>query len=147
MRFGLCVFALLLAQPLRGQASPPAARLETGTILPHVPCAAHPEQSYALYLPANYSPDRQWPLVVSSDPAARGNVPLELEKDAAEKFGYVLVASNDSRNGLWKPRFDSTDATLTDVQTRASVDPGRIYFAGFSGGARENRAPPEKPAK
>jgi len=138
MRLGVCVFALLLWQPLSGQVSPPAppARLESGTILPHLPCAAHPEQSYALYLPANYSPDRKWPLVVSSDPAARGTVPLELQKDAAEKFGYVLVASNNSGNGLWKPRFDATDAVLMDVQTRVSVDPRRIYFAGFSGGAR-----------
>jgi hypothetical protein len=80
--------------------------------------------------------DRKWPLVVSSDPAARGTVPLELQKDAAEKFGYVLVASNNSGNGLWKPRFNATDAALTDVQTRVSVDPRRIHFAGFSGGAR-----------
>jgi len=59
-----------------------------------------------------------------------------LQKDAAERYGYVLVASNDSRNGPWKPIFDATGAMLSDVQERVSIDPHRVYFAGFSGGAR-----------
>jgi len=110
--------------------------LTSGKVLPHISCSAHPEQSYALYLPSNYSAERQWPLVISSDPGARGTVPLELQREAAEKFGYVLASSNNSRNGPWKPRLEATDAMLQDVQKRVSVDTGRLYFAGFSGGAR-----------
>jgi dienelactone hydrolase len=97
---------------------------------------AHPEQSYALYLPSKYSRDRRWAIVISSDPAARGTVPLELQKNAAEQLGYVLAASNNSRNGPWKPRLEATDALLNDVQARLSIDTRRVYFAGFSGGAR-----------
>lgn len=140
MRFGFWLLALLLP-PLQlaqavPQASLPAVQLELGKVLPHVPCAAHPEQSYALYLPSNYSPERQWPLVLSSDPAARGSIALERQKEAAEKLGYVLAASNNSRNGPWKPYFEATEATFTDIQTRVLIDPRRVYFAGFSGGAR-----------
>jgi dienelactone hydrolase len=138
--FRLCVFALLVAPRLLAQpptqAPAPTTHLETGQVLPRVPCAANPQQSYALYLPSNYSADRQWPLVLSSDPAARGSVPLELQKAAAEKLGYVLAASNNSRNGPWAPRLEATQATVNDVQTRVSIDPRRIYLAGFSGGAR-----------
>jgi dienelactone hydrolase len=79
---------------------------------------------------------RAWPLVVNSEPGARGVIPLELQKDAAEKYGHVLVASNDSRNGPWKPLFDATNAVLIDVQEKVAIDPHRVYFAGFSGGAR-----------
>jgi dienelactone hydrolase len=140
MRFGLWLLPLLLPQLQLAQAVPlapaPPVHLELGKVLPYVQCAAHPEQSYALYLPSNYSPDRQWPLILSSDPAARGSVPLELQKEAAEKLGYVLAASNNSRNGPWKPYFEATEATFTDIQTRVSIDPRRVYFAGFSGGAR-----------
>jgi dienelactone hydrolase len=113
-----------------------ALALTPGTLFPHLPCAAHPEQSYTLYLPADYSSDRRWPLVISSDPGAEGSIPLELQKSAADQLGYVLVSSNNSRNGPWKPFVEATDATLTDVQTRVSIDIQRIYFAGFSGGAR-----------
>jgi dienelactone hydrolase len=117
-----------------GQAPPPA--LVPGKILPSVQCSAQPEQSYALYLPSNYSRARAWPLIVSSDPGARGTVPLELQREAAERLGYVLAASNNSRNGPWKPRLEATEATLNDLQARVSIDKQRLYFAGFSGGAR-----------
>jgi dienelactone hydrolase len=121
--------------------NPPASvsqqqTLEPGKILPRVSCAAHPDQTYAMYLPSDYTPNRRWPLVLSSDPGARGSVPLELQKAAAEHLGYVLAASNNSRNGPWQSRLEATDATLADVQTRVAIDSQRIYLAGFSGGAR-----------
>lgn len=140
MRQMSLALAVLLPQALMAQASsvapPPTQLLETGKILPSVQCVAHPEQSYALYLPSNYSRDRRWPIVISSDPAARGTVPLELQRTAAEQLGYILAASNNSRNGPWKPRFEATDTMLNDVQARVSIDTRRVYFAGFSGGAR-----------
>ena len=144
MRLWIAILAVLLlwCHPLAtaGQdaQSPPAtsSTLEKGKILPHVACSAHPDQSYALYLPSNYSPDRKWPLLLSSDPLARGSAPLELQKAAAEQFGFVLAASNNSRNGPGQARFDATEATLNDVQARVSIDPYRVYLAGFSGGAR-----------
>lgn len=142
MRFGFLASALLFLFFVNvqspgnsgGQSPPPA--LTPGKVLPRIQCAAQPEQSYAIYLPSSYFPDHRWPLVISSDPGARGNVPLELQKDAAERFGYVLVASNNSRNGPWKPRLEATEVMLKDVQARVSVDNRRVYFAGFSGGAR-----------
>jgi dienelactone hydrolase len=140
MRQVFLALAILLPRPLMSQASPlapsPAQQLEPGKILPTVQCVAHPEQSYALYLPSKYSRDRRWAIVISSDPAARGTVPLELQKNAAEQLGYVLAASNNSRNGPWKPRLEATDELLNDVRARLSIDTRRVYFAGFSGGAR-----------
>jgi len=136
MRWALCVLAFLLPHPPCPQAEQPFPKLENGKILPRIECAAQPNQTYALYLPSNYSPDRQWPLILSSDPGGRGTVPLELQKAAAEERGYVLAASNNSRNGPGKERFEATQATLADVQQRVSIDTRRVYFAGFSGGAR-----------
>jgi dienelactone hydrolase len=121
-----------------GQAMPAATpqRLETGKVLERVVCNKIPEQSYALYLPSAYSPDRKWPVVFAFDPGARGKVPVELMKDAAEHNGYIVLGSNNSQNGPWKPEVDAADAMLQDAQERFSVDLKRIYFAGFSGGAR-----------
>ena len=138
MRPWIAILALLLSYPLQAQESqPPAdAALEKGKLIPRVTCSARPEQTYALYLPSNYSPGRPWPLLLSSDPLGRGSAPLELQKSSAEKLGFILAASNNSRNGSGQARFDATEATLNDVQARVFIDPHRVYFAGFSGGAR-----------
>lgn len=140
MRRLFFALAILLPHSMLSQSNPMAPVLvqlfEIGRIVAHIPCAAHPEQSYALYLPSNYSSDRRWPIVYSFDPAARGTVPLELQKEAAEHNGYILAASNNSRNGPWKGEVEAADAMVTDTQTRFSIDQQRIYFAGFSGGAR-----------
>ena len=124
--------------PAQGPPAPQTAIevIQTGKILDHVACKQKPDQSYALYLPTNYSAARRWPIVYSFDPGARGTAPLEVQKEAAERNGYILAASNNSRNGPWKPEVEAADAMVTDTQTRFSVDEHRIYFAGFSGGAR-----------
>lgn len=113
-----------------------AMNLESGKVIERVVCVKTPEQSYALYLPSNYSPGRSWPVVFAFDPGARGTIPVELMKDAAERYGFIVAGSNNSRNGAWKIEAEAADAMVRDAQERFSVDLKRIYFAGFSGGAR-----------
>lgn len=110
--------------------------LETGVVIPKVVCSQQPEQSYALYLPKNYAPIRRWPIVYVFDPGARGKLPVELMKDAAERSGFIVAGSNNSRNGPWKIESQAADAMIRDVQARLAVDSRSLYFAGFSGGAR-----------
>lgn len=112
------------------------AELRPGELTREVRCAANAEQSYALYLPKNYTASRKWPVVYVFDPAARGSVPLELMKDAAEKYGYILAGSNNSRNGPWKLEGEAARTMVQDAQARLAIDNRRSYFAGFSGGAR-----------
>ena len=137
--FALFLGALFASSICRAQTAAlqaPAAKWETGKIIESVVCAKTPEQSYALYLPSNYSPDRSWPVVFAFDPGARGKIPVELMKDAAQRYGFIVAGSNNSRNGSWKIEFDAADAMVRDTQERFSVDAKRIYFTGFSGGAR-----------
>ncbi len=116
-----------------GEKPPP---LQTGVILPRVAATKQPEQSYALYLPSQYVPDKRWPIVYAFDPGARGSAPLELMKEAAERHGYILVGSNNSRNGSWKIEAEAAEAVVQDTHARLSIDDRRVYLAGFSGGAR-----------
>jgi predicted esterase len=116
--------------------NPPAQNLQAGVLLAHQTCVAKPDQSYAVYLPSQYNPGKRWPIIYAFDPAARGNVPVELMKDAAERHGYIVVGSNNSRNGSWKIEAEAAQAVLEDTHERLSLDDHRVYFAGFSGGAR-----------
>ena len=136
----LVVWTLALATlPLVSQ-SPPAnsspSDLQPGVLLPRQTCAAKPDQSYALYLPSHYTPDKRWPIVYAFDPDGRGNVPVELMQDAAEQYGYIVAGSNNSRNGSWKVEGDAAQAVWDDTHARLAIDDRHVYFAGFSGGAR-----------
>lgn len=130
-----CTFVVAQDRPLAGPVSPTPI-LRRGQITSPVPCAAKPQQSYALFLPSNYDPTRQWPIVYVFDPGARGRLPLELMQAAAERYGYVLVGSNNSRNGAGAVQNEAANEMWRDTHQRLSIDDRRVYFAGFSGGAR-----------
>ena len=115
---------------------PPADELPRGQVIATVVCRADAAQSYALYLPTAYDPARAWPVLYCFDPGGRGRVPVELFRNAAEEFGYVVVGSNNARNGPWEDTFQAIDVLLRDAGARLSLDPRRSYAAGFSGGAR-----------
>src|SRR5262249_7653761 len=94
---GVAVICLASSLPaLAGQAS----ALTAGAIIDRVVCHADATQSYALYLPTGYTPKKQWPITYCFDPAARGRVPVERLKAAAEKYGFIVAGSNNSRNGM-----------------------------------------------
>ncbi len=95
-----------------------------------------PAQAYALYIPANYTPDKKWPVLFCFDPAARGIMPVERLKTAAEKYGYLVAGSLNSRNGPWTDNAAAANAMIHDVTAHLSIDPLRIYTVGMSGGAR-----------
>jgi len=50
-------------------------------------------------LPSYYGPEKQWPIIYIFEHAARGRLPVGIFKKTAEEFGYILMASNNSRNG------------------------------------------------
>ncbi|NJO92084.1 MAG: hypothetical protein HC831_26265 [Chloroflexia bacterium] len=99
-------------------------------------CIYNKEQSYALYLPSYYTTDEKYPIIYIFEPAARGSLPVRKYKDLAEEFGYILVCSNNSRNGPSEPVDRAANAIFSDTRTRFTIDTNRIYTMGFSGGAR-----------
>lgn len=105
-----------------------------GVVHPSVKVAADASNSYALYLPSAYSTTKRWPLLLVFDPLARGETSVKLFHEASEKYGFIVVSSNNSRN------FQDPSAAIQllwrDVNERYSIDPNRIYTAGLSGGAR-----------
>src|SRR5215510_490251 len=128
----MAVIPSLVFFSLRAQAQD----LPVGKIIERVVCLEDAGQSYALYLPPNYATDRLWPVIYAFDPAARGMRPVERFKDAAEKYGYIIVGSNNSRNFPDRPLAEIINAMFDDTQTRFSIDQNRVYTAGMSGGAR-----------
>ncbi len=113
-----------------------AQDLPRGIIIGDVKCASDATQSYALYLPSAYSPDRKWNVLIGFHPGARGRAIVEKYQAAAEQYGYIVAASNTSRNGPWSVSAAAVKAMSNDLGQRFSLDPQRIYLTGHSGGAR-----------
>jgi predicted esterase len=129
----LVISALMLCI---GAFNSAAQALQRGTVIERVECGQDPTQSYALFLPSNYSHDRQWNLLLGFHPAARGRLMVEKYQPAAEQYGYIVAASNNSRNGPWAVSMAAAQAMTADVSRRFSIDPNHVYLTGMSGGAR-----------
>lgn len=125
----ICLFALLLALSVRAQTL-------TGQVIDKVICEGNAAQSYALYVPSTYTAEKKWPVIFCFDAGARGIMPVERLREAAEKYGYIVAGSLNSRNGPWTANAAAANAMIKDVTAHFSVDGRRIYTAGMSGGAR-----------
>jgi len=114
----------------------PAQSLPVGQIIERVACRADATQGYALYLPSGYDSARAWPILYGFDPGGRGLRPVELYKEAAEKYGYIVVGSHNSRNGLGGELRQILNTLWQDTHERLAIDEKRVYLTGMSGGAR-----------
>src|SRR5262245_10363995 len=129
---------LFLAGAVAGAVAAPleAQDLARGMIIDAVTCAGDSTQTYALYLPSAYSRERAWSVLIAFHPAARGRVMVEKYQAAAEQYGYIVAGSNTSRNGPWSVSAAAVRAMSMDLGQRFSIDAGRLYLTGMSGGAR-----------
>jgi dienelactone hydrolase len=130
----LAVLVFTAGAIAQAQPSPASAVIPAGEVQPSVKVQADASYTYALYLPSQYSAQKRWPVLLAFDPSGEGAYPVKLFQPAAEKYGFILVGSNNSRN------FVDPSAAIRllwhDVTTRYAIDPRRVYATGFSGGSR-----------
>lgn len=121
----------------QGSVKTSASYPDPGKIHLHQVCEAAPDLSYALFLPENFRDDKKWPVIVFFDPHGSGSLPLTDYLNLANKYGYILIGSENSRNGL---PFEDVDrivnSLFTCVTGKYPIDTNRMYTAGFSGGSR-----------
>lgn len=113
------------------------AALPLGQVVEKVACTAHPEITYALYLPAAYTPERMWPIVIALDAGKQALDPMEAFRETAERHGVIVVSSWDSQSDTdAAPTVAAVRAMWDDVHERFAIDDHRVYFAGYSGTVR-----------
>ncbi len=106
-----------------------------GKIIGRIPCLSDTLQSFALYIPLGKA--TPMPVVYLFDPHGDGTFPLGLYRPLADRFHFVLVGSNNSKNGNdWQTAQFIIHLLLSEVSSRLQVDGNRLYTAGFSGGAK-----------
>jgi predicted esterase len=135
----LSLLALLSAGPLAADSDPPR-EFPRGELIDGVAARSAPDQTYTLYLPSAYTPEKRWPIVFVFDPRGRARMAAELFVPGAERFGFILMSSGNTRSdvepGEADPNTPALQTLLKDALERLAFDPRRVYFAGFSGTAR-----------
>ncbi|MDQ3171991.1 MAG: hypothetical protein M3Q55_17820, partial [Acidobacteriota bacterium] len=124
---------LLIAALIAASQAAPSGK--PGGLVDGIACVSDPSQTYALYLPSTFTTDRKWPLIVVFDPRGRGAHAAEIFQDAAERLGWIVASSNNTRSdGAWEPNRRAVAALLPDLLGRLPIETRRVYAAGFSGG-------------
>ena len=109
---------------------------QPGKVIKQVFCKTNAAQSYALYIPAGGNSETL-PVVYFFDPHGDGAFPLDKYKTLADTYNFILIGSNNSKNGNDWPTVDHIwNALFDDSQKRLKINTGRIYTCGFSGGAK-----------
>ncbi len=133
----LAILAVLCVASAPLSAAPPIVQIPTGELVERVTAKAFPGQSYALYLPASYSPDRTYPALFLFDARERGAVAAKRFVPAAEALGWIVISSNNSQSDTsMDPNLAAMKAMHEDALGRFAIDRKRLYAGGFSGGAR-----------
>jgi predicted esterase len=108
----------------------------TGKVITRIVCKTDASQSYALYIPAKGN-KKPLPVIYFFDPHGDGSLPLDKYRSMAELYNFILIGSNNSKNGNDGPTSESIWNTLSgDSQKRLKINTNRIYVCGFSGGAK-----------
>lgn len=120
-----------------GSAVPLSAQqqIPIGQMVESLPAAVDPTATYTLYVPEAAAKSGAAPVLLIFDPRGRARLAAELFQPAADRFGWILISSHDSRSdGPWEPNQKAIDALWPELG-RFRIDRRRIYATGFSGGA------------
>lgn len=111
-------------------------RFEKGKILNGL-AVSNSTETYALYLPQSYDETKLSAVVFIFDPSGNGAFGMKNFIASAERFNYILVASNATKNGVpYDTNFEAANRLFATIFSTFSIDEKQIYAAGFSGGSR-----------
>ncbi len=129
------VAAALTAAPAAGQAIDSAYK---GSVLAPLVARRDSAFRYAAYVPRGYTGTSPVPLLLVLDPRGNARQSIALMVPAAERLGWVVMSSYDTRSDLaTAPNERAVNLMLDDAFATFRIDTSRIYLAGFSGTARD----------
>ena len=113
----------------------PAVAQPVGELVEGLECASDPTQTYSLYLPSNFTPERKWPVMLVMDPRSQSVRAAERFIEAAEEYGWILLSSDNTASDGLADNSKAVNALWAEIHDHYPIDRRRIYTAGFSGTA------------
>src|ERR1044072_6872036 len=78
---------------------PQGLAITSGTVT-GLSCKLNVGTTCEVYLPVSFQPDSLYPVLIFFDRAGDGKVPVEKYKSLADKWEFILVGSNYTKNGM-----------------------------------------------
>jgi hypothetical protein len=133
-KLAICLFLLFCFSETQSLYSQ-NVDFKTGVIIDSVKVKKSTD-TFTLYLPKKFNKNEPASIVFIFDPVGRGKAGIKPFIEAAETYNYILVCSNDSKNGPFEVNIDIVNRLFESVFASFSLNEDRIYTAGFSGGSR-----------
>ncbi|HSJ11712.1 MAG TPA: hypothetical protein VK916_03445, partial [Gillisia sp.] len=94
-------------------------------------------ETYSIYLPTAFTPDKTWPVIFVFDTNGRGSRATQLFRQAAEEQGYIIAASNNiGEKETLLNNVKIGTRLMNTVFNYFPIDNNMVYTAGFAEGAR-----------
>jgi dienelactone hydrolase len=94
------------------------------------------EESFEVYVPAAYTGDKPYGLLVFVNPHPSGRLPRQYQ-GAIDKHRLIFVSPNKIGNDrVFRNRMGLAIDAVTNMKARYKIDPERVYVSGISGGGR-----------
>src|SRR5690606_26569682 len=110
--------------------------LKKGEILDSIPILDSIQTTFSLYLPTQFSMDREWPLLLALDMKGKQRQTLSMFLQAAEAQGYVLMSPRISDSLPVADNMVKIGTALERALGMLPIDQDRIYVAGEGANGR-----------
>lgn len=107
-----------------------------GRLLDSISVDGAPSESFTIYFPEKYNKNIASAVVFIFDPEAKGKQGVAPFILISNTYNYILVCSNNSKNGPMDVNKDIASRLIYHIVTNYKIDGKQMYVAGFSGGSR-----------
>ena len=110
--------------------------LNKGEIIDSIPIQDSIPSAFSLYLPRDFTTEKQWPLLLVFDLDGKERQAMSIFVGPAEKEGYVLVSPKVKDTVSLTTNMIITNNVLEEIVNILPIQKERIYTAGASAGGR-----------
>jgi len=94
------------------------------------------DSAYILYIPGGLSSQKRYPLVIALSPSADAQSMIDVWKQAADKYKWIIMASKKFQNGVSAaPILNELASAVSKLYGKYPVSKTEVIASGFSGGA------------
>ncbi|WP_109298903.1 hypothetical protein [Aquimarina sp. AU474] len=87
--------------------------------------------SFSIYLPRNFDPNKNWPIVLGFDSSGKESGLTRLYMAAAEELGYIVAISNFNNDQTPKEKANYVPVFMTHIFSLFPIQIGRVYVTGM----------------
>ncbi|MBI5817505.1 MAG: hypothetical protein HZA88_00805 [Verrucomicrobia bacterium] len=116
-------------------AQPKGSSLVRGLVHMNIPCRSGKEFHCNIFVPKGCRADVPTPVLYVFAPG--GDAPVDLYRAAADRLGWLVCGSVESRNGQEMDYYEKVLAAMQgEMNAQFTLHPHRVYYSGMSGGSR-----------